>query len=173
MTKKQNKILEAALKLFAELGYNATSTSKIAKEAKVSEGLIFRHFKNKEGLLSAILEKGAELLNSFFQEVLKEENPKETIKKIIEIPFNIGEEHNHLWKLIYSLKWQADIYDDTISLPIKNALITAFKKLEYSNPEIEAEIILILLDGISTAVLLREIKNKEQVLETMLEKYTK
>lgn len=173
MTEKQNKILEAALKLFAELGYSATSTSKIAKEAEVSEGLIFRHFKNKEGLLTAILEKGAEMANLFFQEVLKEERPLEVIKKVIEIPFIVGKEQYHLWKLIYSLKWQAEVYDDSISLPIRKSLIKAFHELNYENPELEAEVVLIMLDGISTAVLLREVKNKEEILKTILIKYNK
>ena len=41
MTDKKEKILNAALELFANDGYNVTSTSKIAKTAGVSEGLIF------------------------------------------------------------------------------------------------------------------------------------
>ena len=54
MTQKKENILKAALRLFAEQGYYATSTSKIAKEAGVSEGLIFRHFGNKEKLFSVV-----------------------------------------------------------------------------------------------------------------------
>ena len=44
MTEKQENILKAALQLFAKEGFYATSTSKVAKLAGVSEGLIFRHF---------------------------------------------------------------------------------------------------------------------------------
>ena len=47
MTDKQKHILESALTLFSENGYSAVSTSLIAKHANVSEGLIFRHFKDK------------------------------------------------------------------------------------------------------------------------------
>ena len=54
MTKK-NAILEAALHLFSEMGYTGTSTRMIAIKSGVSEGLIFRHFKNKEGLLNVLL----------------------------------------------------------------------------------------------------------------------
>ena len=49
MTEKQEKIVQSALQLFAQEGYHATSTSKVAKHAGVSEGLIFRHFRNKDG----------------------------------------------------------------------------------------------------------------------------
>ena len=51
MTEKQENILNTALELFAKDGYDATSTSKIAKCAGVSEGLIFRHYGSKDGLL--------------------------------------------------------------------------------------------------------------------------
>ena len=59
MTKKEN-ILTAALDLFAKQGVAASSTRAIAQEAGVSEGLIFRHFVNKEALLTEVLKKGIE-----------------------------------------------------------------------------------------------------------------
>lgn len=54
--KTQQIIKDTALKLFATLGYNATTTALIAHEAIVSEAIIFKYFKNKEGLLKAISE---------------------------------------------------------------------------------------------------------------------
>lgn len=53
MTEKQRNILAAAIKLFADKGYFATSTSEIAKEAGVAEGTIFRHYKTKKDVLIA------------------------------------------------------------------------------------------------------------------------
>ena len=49
MSNKEN-ILHTALRLFAEQGYDRTPTSQIAREAGVSEGLIFRHYGSKAGL---------------------------------------------------------------------------------------------------------------------------
>lgn len=54
ITEKQISILCAAIELFSEKGYNATSTSEIAKKANVAEGTIFRHYKTKKDLLLAI-----------------------------------------------------------------------------------------------------------------------
>ena len=51
MTEKQISILLAAIELFSENGYDATSTSEIAKKAKVAEGTIFRYYKTKKDLL--------------------------------------------------------------------------------------------------------------------------
>lgn len=54
MTERQLNILIAAIELFSEKGYEATSTSEIAKNAKVAEGTIFRYYKTKRELLFAI-----------------------------------------------------------------------------------------------------------------------
>lgn len=50
----KEKILNAALKLFIKEGFHGTSTSKIAKEAGVSNGTLFHHFKTKESLISRL-----------------------------------------------------------------------------------------------------------------------
>ncbi|PAB59078.1 TetR/AcrR family transcriptional regulator [Anaeromicrobium sediminis] len=50
----KDKILNAALKLFIKEGFHGTSTSKIAKEAGVSNGTLFHHFKTKESLISRL-----------------------------------------------------------------------------------------------------------------------
>lgn len=54
-TPKQKKIVAAAVEIFAEKGYAATSTSEIAKKAGVAEGTIFRHYKTKKELLLSIV----------------------------------------------------------------------------------------------------------------------
>ncbi len=47
-------IINSAIKLFSSKGYSATTTTLIAKEAGVSEAIIFKHFRNKENLLKEI-----------------------------------------------------------------------------------------------------------------------
>ena len=44
-------LLVAALELFAEQGYDATTTAAIARRAGVSEMTLFRHFATKDALL--------------------------------------------------------------------------------------------------------------------------
>lgn len=55
MTNKQIKIIQAAVEMFAEKGFSATSTSEIAQKAGVAEGTIFRHYKTKKDLLISIV----------------------------------------------------------------------------------------------------------------------
>lgn len=56
LSEKQQKLFLTAIKLFSKNGFASTSTASIAKEAKVSEGLLFKTFGNKEKLLKRILE---------------------------------------------------------------------------------------------------------------------
>jgi len=54
-TKSQIKILNAAMDLFSQKGYEKSSTLDIAKEAGVAEVTIFRNFKSKNNLLYQII----------------------------------------------------------------------------------------------------------------------
>lgn len=55
LTEKQQNILKAALSLFAEQGFEATTSSQIAKRAGVAVGSVYQHFHNKRELLMAVL----------------------------------------------------------------------------------------------------------------------
>ena len=54
--KKKQNIIRAATRLFAEQGYDGTTTLQIANEADVTEPLIYYHFKGKDDLFSHIIE---------------------------------------------------------------------------------------------------------------------
>jgi AcrR family transcriptional regulator len=56
---RRQDILTAAMDLFAKKGFRGTTTRDLATQAAVNEAIIFRHFKNKEELYSAILEHKA------------------------------------------------------------------------------------------------------------------
>ncbi|MCZ2126135.1 TetR/AcrR family transcriptional regulator [Levilactobacillus brevis] len=55
ITPKQRAILQASLDLFAEKGFDQTSTSDIAQRAGVAEGTVYRRYKTKAALRDAIL----------------------------------------------------------------------------------------------------------------------
>jgi AcrR family transcriptional regulator len=50
------RLREAAKTLFAEHGYEATSTAEICRIAATSQSQLIKHFVNKQGLLEAIFE---------------------------------------------------------------------------------------------------------------------
>lgn len=80
-TEKQQKIIEIAIKLFAEKGFANTSTAEIAKLAKVSEGTIFKHYGTKDKLLLSIIlpfvkDSLPSMASEVFSEVLTEDTKK-------------------------------------------------------------------------------------------------
>lgn len=171
MTEKQKKILQAALQLFAKEGYHATSTSKVAKAAGVSEGLIFRHFGNKEGLLQAILEVGTDKLKDIIVDIVMEPDPKEVVRKSIELPANINKEDYNFWKLQFKLKWELEINHDKKMEPMHMALSNAFRKLAYESPEMEASLILLYTDGIASSMLKGSSLDVNGMIQFLLKKY--
>jgi AcrR family transcriptional regulator len=58
-SKIDGKILEHAIKCFAERGYYGTTTKEIAVAADVTEGSLFRLFKSKENLFAEVLKRSA------------------------------------------------------------------------------------------------------------------
>lgn len=69
MAGTEDRILDAALKIFASEGYAGATTRKIAQEANVSEMTLFRKFQSKENLLREVIQKNTETFfkpDSFF-----------------------------------------------------------------------------------------------------------
>lgn len=67
---KQDRILNAAIKEFAQKGYDNASTNEIVKEAGISKGLLFHYFKNKKQLYLFLKDHFMELLmQEFYQKV--------------------------------------------------------------------------------------------------------
>ena len=57
MQDRYDAILEAAKSAFSEKGYEATSIADIARIAQISDGLVYRYFRNKRELLYEVLKK--------------------------------------------------------------------------------------------------------------------
>ena len=53
---RRRQLLDAALDLFAQKGFNGTTTKEIATAAGVTEAIVFRHFPSKQALYSAVLD---------------------------------------------------------------------------------------------------------------------
>lgn len=171
MTRKKQKILNTALELFARDGFHAVSTSRVAREAEVSEALIFRHFENKQGLLNAVMDLAANTATKVFAPLLLIQDPKEFIRQIIEVPFHISSQDYGLWRMIYSVKWQNNFYSREWVNPMMHALEKAFEALKYKYPKVEAELIVMLIDGVATSLLLHPPANKSKVLHSLLSRY--
>ena len=172
MTEKQSDILNAALELFSNEGYAATSTSRIAKKAAVSEGLIFRHFVNKQGLLDALLKEADMRLGKLFGPILFETNPKKVIRRAIKIPFKIADgKDGDYWKLQSILKWNPDYNKPEKLKPLIYKLTVAFRNQKYKDPENEARLLYHIMDNISIEVLKGNMEEAKIFRDFLLKKY--
>ncbi len=59
---RRQEILDTALKLFGEKGYEKTSIADIAKAIGVAQGLCYRYFPSKESLFDSAIEQYADVL---------------------------------------------------------------------------------------------------------------
>ena len=79
LASSRDRIREGAKALFAERGYEATTTAAICRLAGTSQSQLIKHFTNKQGVLEAILEYAWEQLNPAVQLAI-ERNPSPTHK---------------------------------------------------------------------------------------------
>ncbi len=54
---RRNEILDAAERLFAAKGFDGTSTNDILEEVGIARGTLYYHFKSKEDILDAMIER--------------------------------------------------------------------------------------------------------------------
>jgi len=71
---KQERILNAAMKEFAQKGFENASTNEIVKKAEISKGLLFHYFKNKKNLFLYLYDYCINLyINEFYKKINMDE----------------------------------------------------------------------------------------------------
>ena len=171
MTDKKEQILFVALELFANEGFKGVPTSKIAKQAVVSEGLIFRHFTNKQGLLEAILGLAVEKTKTIFKPIIAEMDPKKVLEKTILFPFSIKKDEYHFWKLQFKLKWELELSGKEKMQPLIDKLAWAFRELNYKNSEQEAVMLNHIIESVSGGILKEGLETQLALKDFLLHKY--
>lgn len=163
--------MQAALECFAHEGYDAVPTSRIARQAGVSEGLIFRHFESKKGLLEALMLAVERKLAEVFAPVLLADQPLEVIQQAIVAPFLVDPADYDFWRLQFKLKWEQAYHHPHKMQPVVDKLSWAFAQLGYAEPELEAIFLTQTLDTISTSILRGELAQPAAFRGFLLKKY--
>ncbi len=98
---KRDRILRAAIKVFAKNGFYATRVSEIAKAAGVADGTIYLYFKNKDDVLITIFEEGIDRLLDILREVAESDASfEDRITRIIELQLGLLEDQRELAEVI-------------------------------------------------------------------------
>jgi AcrR family transcriptional regulator len=72
---KRRAILEAAIRVFARQGYNATRVADVADEAGVAYGLVYHYFRSKEALMTELFTERWSLLLTASEELYEQDIP--------------------------------------------------------------------------------------------------
>jgi AcrR family transcriptional regulator len=91
---RKRQLLEHAKHLFVTLGYQNTTTEKIARAAGVSEPVLYRHFENKKALFLEVLQEIREAtLNRWYAETTELTDPLAKLHKISDLYLGTTREH--------------------------------------------------------------------------------
>ena len=97
---RRQEILDAALQIFGEKGYEKTSIADIAKAIGVAQGLCYRYFPSKEALFDSVIEQYASLLAEPFAQYEKETD--KPLRQIIEeMPATIEDRDSRYYALFH------------------------------------------------------------------------
>ncbi len=78
---KHQRIIKAALKVFAKKGFYNSKVSEIAKEAEVADGTIYLYFKNKDDILISVFEtEMRKMIDNMKKELSASKDPIEKVR---------------------------------------------------------------------------------------------
>lgn len=108
---KRQNILKAALKEFAENGYEKASTNQIVKEAGIGKGMLFYYFKNKKEMFDYLVEYSMTIVVEQYFNLVDTGEPDffERLKKISEIKLKAQTENAQVFNFIGTVMLATDV----------------------------------------------------------------
>lgn len=177
MTRKERRkqILESALKVFIEKGYNGSTTLDIAKKADISEVTLFRYFDSKKQMFVEAIEP---ILITSLKESLVESQDLEPIEKleyILKNRIKFISQHNKVIKLILmESQVNPEVADFDFIKQITSMLKDSIKDTDI-DLEDEDFSIRLMMGSILSFLYLPKIKNSEidSYVEKLIDTITK
>lgn len=99
---RQKTIIDEALNIIHEGGYEALSIRELASRVKISEPAIYRHFLNKEDIVLGILTRLSNFDQKLVESINKKETPKEKLNEFILFHFNFLEKNKPMTSVIFA-----------------------------------------------------------------------
>ena len=123
---RKQEILDTAMRLFYEKGYEKTSIADIAKTIGVAQGLCYRYFPSKEALFDSAIEQYADELVSHFS--VPSSHDKMTLKELIEtMPIMVETEDSSYYKTLHVVENKK--FHDQLMLKVCEKLSKVVAKL--------------------------------------------
>src|SRR5438270_3437028 len=98
---KRERILDAAIKVFAAEGFYNAKVSQIAHEAGVADGTIYLYFKSKDDLLINLFEDRMERVNANLREAIDTESSAiARLRRIVRLHLELVEQNRDMAEVI-------------------------------------------------------------------------
>ena len=111
---KRDILLDAAVRLFAQKGYENAKISEIAKMARVSDGIVYEYFKNKEDLLLSIADRQMKADVAFMKEIFNIKHPLRKLRRFIKYYCGIySRDQNYLKTFLLLIQTNRRFYELT------------------------------------------------------------
>lgn len=124
MVEKREHILETAEALFAEFGYEGTSTRLLAKEAGVNVAMISYYFGSKEKLFEALVEKRTRFTREQLATLHREDKDHwHKLDTIIELNVDRILSDQQFYRILYreiSLQQRSQLGENLVNILMKN-----------------------------------------------------
>ena len=170
----KNLLVNTALRLFAEKGYDATSIRNISTEAGVSLGLMYNYFDSKEDLLQEIFRRGNADISESFAKVSGQPGG---LEQHILGTVRILKEKRDFWRLLHSLRLQrkvvAQVMDEIKEQAafVEEQMRKNLKEAGIPSPAQEAKLLFAAIDGMASHYLLFEDYPIDEIAALLIQKY--
>ena len=104
--RSKDQIIQVALSLFSNKGYNETTMADLVAATGLSKGAVYHHFKSKEEILQLLMEKETNYLSTFLEELSKNEGVSSTDRLLQLVYYLIGNEN---MKQLTGIDWAQKI----------------------------------------------------------------
>ena len=118
ITDKKQAVLNATLKLVSQYGFHGTAISKVAKEAKVSTGIIYHYFESKDELIDELY---SSIKNNMAQAMMQNFDTNQPIVSQIQ-------------------QFIHDVIRYTVWHPNESAFIEQYDRSPYQHKEIDTKV---------------------------------
>jgi len=151
---RKREIMDTALELFANDGYDVTSISKIADKAGISKGLLYNYFKGKEDLIKSIIFDGLDSLTRLIDPDQDGVITRKELQNFIQEFFDALEKSPHFWRLYFTLFFQPHVLklvEKRFAVMVHTYLTMLedyFRSTGAEDPETDAIMLGAVLDGI-------------------------
>lgn len=98
---KRQRIMEAAIEVFADQGFYNSTVADVAKKAFVADGTIYLYFKNKDDLLISIFEQSMDMfIQTARHRLATARNPKDKLRTFVALHLELVQNYQDLAQVI-------------------------------------------------------------------------